>query len=330
MNPRSIRAIKVILVYGLLGSAVALPAYATETDSEIHIFPFWEKGDKIDYQIIKKRRRVENGQITHDGGSSTNLTVEVIASTDVGYEISWTMGKTILDDPKLAQNPIVRQMSELMNGFSLLLKVDEVATLQGATNWQDLKSIGLELLKPCIEELHRGGMPQNQTDLVKQQLEDMFATKEKIEQLCLKEPLMFFLPLGRSYSLTNRIEYQDKLPNPFGGEPFPAVGFFSLRNHDDKKNIAKVIWQQTFDAEAAKKILDESFKRMATKLGKSTDKLDLPKIYSIEDKAEYSIDTSSGWILYMKHSRITNMGNGSQEDTLIIKRRNGEDSPKRS
>src|SRR5262249_3806810 len=152
------------------------------------------------------------------------------------------------------QNPLVKQMTNLLKGFQIVLEIDSSGSIEGVRNWKELKKRSAKLLDTMTEELQKGGVAKAMVARACAQVASMFATKEQIEQMSTRDAQLFFLILGRAYPPSKALEYEDKLQNPLGGEPFPSRAVFSLKAIDKKSGRAVVTWKQTVDPKEAGRV----------------------------------------------------------------------------
>jgi len=212
-------------------------------------------------------------------------------------------------------------MANLLKGYRLVLELDSQAAIQGVQNWKELKELSTKLLDDLTNELKAAGVDQATTAKVRTQAASIFATKQQIEQLGTREAQLFFMPLGVEFEKGKPVEFDDKLPNPFGGESFPSRARFSLKEIDKKLGVAKVTWTQTVATEEARRIMEKTLKDMAQRLGKPVPQANTLKTLTLEDSAEFSVELASGWIKAFTHKRVTKTEGTLQEDSLTITRK---------
>lgn len=281
----------------------------------------WKTGDKLRYEIVKTRKRSRDDRIALDVTTRTDLDVEVLRADKDGYLIAWTQGETRFDDPRQAANPMVRQMTNLVKGLQTVLEVDSGAVIVGVQNWKELKATVAKTLVTVTEELKNAGLDAEMIGKVKAQVASMFATREQIEAMCTREAQMFFLVLGGSYSASEPTEYEDRLPNPFGGEPFPSRAAFALKQVDRESQRAVITWTQTLDPDATRRIIEKSLKDLAARVGGPAPQGEPIKSLAIDDAAESAVDLETGWLDRLTHKRTVKTEGGMQEDTLTITRK---------
>jgi len=300
--------------------ALVLSAPAPAGDS-VDLPLRWQVGERLQYEIVKSGRKTRDGEATLKATTRTDLEIEVLRADADGYLIAWTQGETRFDDPQPAADPMLQRMTNLVRGLRVLLQIDSEANVVGVRNWKELKETIGKILSTVTDELKISGMDATMLSKITAQLASMYATREQIEMMCTREPRMFFLVLGGSFSASEPTEYQDRLPNPFGGEPFPSRAAFVLKGVDRQSQRATIAWTQTLDPEHARRIMEKSLKDLAARVGGPVPQGDVLESMTVEDTAEFVVDLSSGWLDRLSHKRLVRTGTATQEDVLTIARK---------
>ena len=281
----------------------------------------WEVGQRLQYEIVKTNRKTRDGKGTFKATTRTDLEIEVLRADADGYLIAWTQGETRFDDPQPAADPMLQRMTNLVRGLRVLLEIDSGANVVGVRNWEELKETVGKILATVSDELKISGIDSATLSKITAQLASMYATREQIETMCTREARMFFLVLGGSFSASEPTEYQDRLPNPLGGEPFPSRAAFVLKGVDRQSQRATIAWTQTLDPEHARRIMGKSLKDLAARVGGPVPQGDVLESMTVEDTAEFVVDLSSGWLDRLSHKRLVRTGAAMQEDVLTIVRK---------
>jgi hypothetical protein len=308
-----------ILIFIALGFAFVIKIETSIAEITVELLPRWNKGEKQSLELVKSRKKTRGGKVVLETTARTDLDVEIIEANNDGYLLSWTYNETILDNPEQAQNPIIKQMSNLLKGHQIVFEVDSQGYINGVKNWKEMKKKSEEFLNIISKTLRESGLDKTTVDMLCNQVAAMFSTKEQIEMLSTRDAGLYFLPLGKSYMLASPFEYDDLLPNPFGGEPFPSKALLSLESHDVKKNRSIVKWKQTIIPEDAARILEKTFQDLSNRLGKPMPKEDELSTIDIKDYAEFTVIASSGWIEKFKHTRTIKIDASWQKDTSVIR-----------
>ncbi|GAB1537981.1 hypothetical protein NUACC21_06370 [Scytonema sp. NUACC21] len=293
---------------------------ANGVESSVTLSPQWKTNEKIYYQMVKTRLRSQEGKVMLNITARNNLEIEVIEANDKSYVLKFLYGDVTIDDSKQAKENLFQQMIDNLNQLQtpIILKVDSFGAVEGVQNWEQIKEAGTASVDKIIKQLQNIGIDEATVVKTRAQMISTFATKEQFEKTSTGNLKLFFVPLGKTYELSEPIEYEDKLPNPLGGEPYPSRGQLTLKTLDKKLNRAVVIWKQTILPEPAKRILERTLKDLSVRLGNQVPKESLPHNVTIEDTAEFSVDISSGWIDNFTYTRTINIGKSFQKETISI------------
>jgi hypothetical protein len=295
---------------------------AGAAEDSIDLLPRWKQGEKVRYQMVKRRVRMRDGKVVQQNGGRSDLEVEILEARKDGFVVGWTLGETRIDDPKAAGDPLAKRLLNVYKGFQIVIELDSEASIRGVRNGKELKATADKALKIIMEELERGGLNTAVGTQLKRAVGSMFATQQQVEQVCLREPQMFFLAVGRSYEAGAPIEYDDKLANPLGGDALPSRGRFQLKSLDKRTGQATITWTQAVDKRAATPIIEKTLQQLAERMGKKDAKTVRLDPLSIEDAAEFSVETLSGWPQSVSHTRTATTGATRDQHVLEIKRSN--------
>lgn len=189
----------------------------------VEIVPRWKAGETRTYERVKSRRRTRGGKEVSKGSGRGVVEVTVVEANEDGYLVRWSLGETKPDDPRAARDPMVREVSKIVDGMAVVLEVGRDASISGVRNWKELKGSADAMMDAMTRDPKAPGLDAAAMGKVREAVASMFATKEQIEQLFAREPQMFFVSSGRDYSPGRPIEYEDQLPNPWGAIPSPAA-----------------------------------------------------------------------------------------------------------
>ncbi len=306
------------LLLSTLCILVAMPvASAQKETGKITLMPHWRKGEKRQYAMVKARRKVQ-GPAALSGKGTTPVLIEVLDANDAGHLLSWTMGETQVEDPALAADPIAKAVVELTKNTTVVFQLDGDTRLTAVRNWQQLRAVGNKIAEACLQEMKRRGMDDTTVGKARQQFESLLGTRQQIEILFTRSSQIFFAPLGVEYSLGRPFEYEDKLANPFGGEPFPTRASFTLEKMDAASDIAIITWRQEIDPVAGARILEKIVRDLAARLGKPVPSGRLLDFINVKDVATFTVHLSSGWPQRVSYTRTMTTAGVSQEDSLTF------------
>ncbi len=302
--------------------ALVLSAPAPAEDS-VDLPLGWQVGQRVQYEIVKTNQKTRGGEFTFKATTRTDLEIEVLRADADGYLVAWTQGETRFDDPQPAADPILRRIVNVAQGLRVLLEIDSDANLVGVKNWKELKHTIGNTLSSVFDELDISGMDAATLSKITVEIASICGTGEQERMMRTRERQMFFLVLGGTYSASEPTEYQDRLPNPFGGDPLPSRSTFVLKKVDRRSQRAMIAWTQTLDPEQARRIMKKSLRDLGARVGLAVPQEDLLEDLTMEetDTAEFVVDLSSGWLDRLTHQRLVRTGTAAQEDVLAIARK---------
>lgn len=307
---------------GCLLLCVAMASAGQSSTQTVRLTPRWKKGEKLRYEMHKSRQRLQEGKKPLGYSGRTDVDLEVLEATANGFLISWTYRESRLDDPTLAEEPMLRAIAEIVKGRPILLELDSDASLMGVRNWQELRNTYMQALELVLSEMSKAQEDPATIALLRTQLRSMLATRQQIEILGTMEAGIFFQVPGMEFEGAEPIEVKTEIANPFGGSPFPAIERFVLDAVDTKLGMAKIKRIRTAEPDAATRRLGKIVGDMAGKMGKAPGPNDkMPKVLLFEDAGEFFVDLATGWIESLKHTRTVKMEGGSQVDLISFARK---------
>ncbi len=314
------KPIALIIVFVLL----SLPrlTYGDPAHHPVTIVPHWAKGDRVELAISRTREKSADGQSMISGQTKTSVHLEVLRADKSGYLVGWTAGDTTFEVPSASES-FLRQIVGLMKGKQIVLQISPTGTIVGVKNWEELRSETLNVLDELLGKT--AAQPSQRDDYIvlsnlRKQWHTVFGMKEQVEQLCMRDARMYLMVLGRDYSFETPHEYEDQLPNPLGGEPFPAHTTIALKAFDPQSRQAVLTWSHSADPQQAARIVQSMVKDLATSRGKSLPNGTFSKTISIEDTAEITVDIKTGWIATLTRKQSVHLGTRGQTDrTSIVK-----------
>jgi len=247
--------------------------------------------------------------------------VEVTEKNDEGYVVRWTFGKTEVISGAAMDNPLVAAIANITENLSLDLKTDPFGSVIGLKNKDEVKAktqIVMEQIFQYVEDLTPSKEAAAQIRSAIEPLMANLVTDHQLEASMLNDPQLFYLTSGGTYQLGMPLTYDDLLPNPLGGAPFPSEGYFLLEDIDSDNNKAKIEWGQTLDPEKTTAVMRETMAALAQSMGRpAPSDQDIPLMH-VDDLSQYQIDTETGWPISLSYERNTTFGPQSNVERLII------------
>lgn len=218
---------------------------------------YWSVGDTYDFEITKVQRQKEEGQIVKNDSTSYVVTFEILDSTETSYRIKWSFN-TDLSSLNIPES-MLGEFSKYEK-TEVIYETSEMGEFRGIENWEEIAKNMNALFAEVINNL------DGDKALLTELLEPMraaFNTKEGIEQLVFKEIIYFHFLFGLEYSVTEIIEYEEVIPNLFGGDPVRADAKIYVKEVDFNNAFCVMVKEGKLNPKDTKKLMESLFKRLS-------------------------------------------------------------------
>lgn len=296
---------KSLLPVLLLALAPGL-ALAQEKAEVVELPINWQAGETHKLELTKSRERYKDGKRELAVTGVVPVQVEVLEKSQAGYVIRWTYGKAEFESDGAPVDPLIARLSNLTDNIRLEFKTDPRGSVTELINKEETAALYQRAITQVFDWMRENGLPEAAIAQVGQSMTAL-ASPDAVGPLALEEPSLFHLAVGGSYTVGARREYEDLLPNPLGGEPFPSKAFFLLTEVLPEENIAVVEWEQAFDPEKSTEILLRTLTAMAKNMNALPPKASELPVVSVDDLAESRVDLNTGWPLSVISVRHTTM-----------------------
>lgn len=304
---------------------ISLAQTKTATDSiaqknkSISFIAYWSKGDSYNFKVSKIKKTIKEGKITKDKKQEYIASFTVLDSTENSYLISWKYENDLENTFKLPK--------ELANKFSkykfteIKYKTSELGEFQEIINWKEVSNIMLQMVNDIIETLAKDEESKKVMKKAMDAFKKIYSSRQGIEQLVVKELQYFHFPMGYEFETNIKLEYDDKLPNMFGGKPLKAKGSVIFESVNEKDGFCVVKQTLDVDTEDTKAMLKSVFIKMGFKDEKLIEALKTGNI-SIKDKNTYEYYYNPGIPHKIESVRETNLNlmneKGKNFEKIII------------
>ncbi|HAS46245.1 MAG TPA: hypothetical protein DCS93_37540 [Microscillaceae bacterium] len=201
---------------------VMLPLKALGQSDTVSIVAYWAKGEVFKYQVNKSTKVWRDGQLTQQKISNYQARFEVLDSTATYYRIKWTYE---LDPRKFFNMPIKAQsLMDKVGKMKVIYKTSELGEFRKAENWQEVYKLLLAMSEDIIQ-LYENKWSDAQKTALKIRLKSFltaYNSPEGIASLLLKELQLLHFAFGGAFVGSQRVEYEEQLPNMMGGKPLKA------------------------------------------------------------------------------------------------------------
>lgn len=278
---------KQLLIAGLLLLSNLIGfAQINMADSTAQAIGYWSKGEKQNYLITIEKTLIESGDTTSTIGSSSEVEVSILDSTENSYTIQWQF-KNI----KIAHDSLLeKQLLDIVPLVKVVFSTDELGVFNELINLQEILDFQIKV----------SGILKEHTRL-----------NERIDipfiDLALQDIQHFHSFHGGSYKLGEELEAKVEIPILQTGQSIDADLTFQLEeiNEDDNffvlSSLQKVNTQQLIDI------------TLAHSAGLTAEtRHDSLKINDFEgmtnEVATFTSIHGSGWVLYSEMIKTVNIG----------------------
>lgn len=307
----------------LLVAVLLLPGGAARAeDDAVQLLPRWKKGDKVVYEMARSRKKTLGDKAPAAATSKADLEIEVLEAREDGFAVTWKTGELTFDTPAAkGAEAIAQRIASPTSGLGVVFELDDHASIQRVRNWKEVQEASRKTVDVICAEMERAGVDSKVIAATRAQAAALCADEASVQSLCTREAQVFFMAIGAELQRDRPIEFDDQLPNPFGGAPFPCKGRFSLAGVDRKSGVATVDFAQTLSPADTRRIMEETLKALAQRTGREPPDAEALKSLTIEDSAQFAIELATGWPRTITHKRVTRAASASQEDAMTFRRK---------
>lgn len=279
------------------------------------IFPPTDVGAAIDLVQTTTRERSVKGQPATTGSSTTPVHLEVLAASDDETVMGWTIGRAKIEGPRF--NPQVADVTDplidLIADQTIELVLDEQFTPAAIRNLDHMMALSQKMVGELEKTLPDGEAKAAAIPRIR----EMVSNRETTQNLMLQQPGRYFLVYGWELEPGQPRQVDMLLPSPFGGEPLPAQVTIELMPWNDADEHLVVAYRQDLDQAAVQRLIQDAMKKLA---GDSPIPPDQFPKFDVQDRGEFRINRSTGWVDDAVVTRTTRANEGSQIDTLEFRR----------
>ncbi len=297
---------------------LSAPALAATVD----IKPVMRVGDRFGWDYRKETMQTAEGRGTKKTASVTPVTAKVIEASSTGYVLEWQYGDTRFLDAARAK-AMAQQDNQWMADLAKALRFELLLAPDG----QFVQLRNYAALRPAIDRMlaqvlaavakERQASPEERQQ-VGEMMRGMFATREQVETLLLKDVRLLLFPFGLSLDSAAPLTYQTALPNPFGGEALTAEGTVSLASVNARRGQASIRIEQKLSPDSVPRILNALVRELGDKRPPAEEFARLKA--DITDTSHYTVDLRSGFSNRVEFTRTTTLPGGSRTDKVSYSR----------
>jgi hypothetical protein len=301
---------KLILIFSTLTLWLTGHSQSALKDSAADCVARWRLGEKKTYLISHEKSTINESGSSAPFRFAYEALVSVIDSTAKGYTIKWVFQ---IPDEYKRMHPGLADSLPTFNGMTMIFKTSEMGAFVELLNWEEVRDAYARQM-----EIPLSKKTDSITAAVMKQAKEMFNSKQAVESALIKEIQLFHTPYGFQFT-TKEAASDTGVPNPFGGDPFPAHQTYQITDIDRVKDAFTLVIRLKMDKAALSNLIDPLLKKMGIK-----DDAEMAKIrtqmatYDIQDYTEYHFVHSTGWIRSLQYNRTVSAGAFKQSESYTI------------
>lgn len=235
-------------------TTTAAPDLACEPIPEGHSFvelsPVWNLGVVRDLQLTMIKERSDSSR--SDGKSVTPVRVEVVGADNGVATIHWSHGDSdVYVDGVRVPSALLGPLRNVVSQFDFRYRLDTDGTWLGLDNVDELR----ESFGEFFLELSAGS-EQAESESMAQVLATFESMSDEAFGALMAEDAMVYHFFDQTWFERDEVfEVPDELPNPFGGESFPAISSLTVKEFADEDGCVLIEQVTTLDPVEAERIL---------------------------------------------------------------------------
>ena len=278
-------------------------------DSTVQVIGYWDKNEKQSFNISYEKYKVSGTDTTARVRMRYEVDVTIKDSTANSYITEWFYKNYQVE----TEDPLVRKLSALAEDIRVVIKMDELGSIQEVVNWKEVQDYMKKATKALKKELKN--VPN--ANLIIDPLEATYSSKESILANAIKDALQFYTFHGGKYTLGKELNGQMQLMNNFGGKPFDSEITVLLDEINEEDGNAVIRMYQVVDQQQLTDATYAYLKKTGT-LGSLLPPRDQFPAISNEIWTASRIHGGSGWILYsVETKQVTAQGITHIEERII-------------
>lgn len=284
--------------------------YSQVDSNSILILPHWSIGDTYDFEITKIKNAWTQDSLTKHDTIQYWANFEVIDSSETSYTIKWSY-KNMLSELALPEK--FTQKASKYPMTEIIYETNQYGRFIGVKNWKEIRAIMQNLTKDLIESLAEESLdPNNNYKETMKHILALYESQEGIEAYVVPELNLFHFVFGIELYLEEVLEYEERYPNMFGGDPIKANAQLFLEKIDFHEKKCTLINKTRLNPNDTKKLILDVLAKMNFKDDKITQAFNNSKFQMSEDNyLEYLF--SLGIPNYLEFKRETDIDINQQK-----------------
>jgi len=274
-------------------------------DQPLALKPNWQLGPLMRLELVKGREDWEEDKLVKSSKTVTPIDVEVLAKGESGWVVRWTFGHTSVIEGGGKDKDYAERMASLNEGMRLDVRLSPGGAVDGLADPEGLRRHYSRTLQEVEHGLLEKGMDKRiVAELMRDTTESVLGPEFEHSSLVEVELLhhCFTVPLVPGKKST----FEGELPNPLGGDPFPARGTYQLDPPDSAARQAAAHFTLAIDADKLRALILAWMEEQQKNGGKPPPKdLDELPLKGLEETTAYVLDLQNALPRNVEHVRTT-------------------------
>jgi len=230
-----------------------------QTDTNVvPIAAYWDTGDVYNFRITKLKQTWQGKKLTQNDSTQYLARFQVISSDTASYTIRWSFKNPLLESFRLPDNSRTR-LSKYEN-MEVNYKTDEFGAFTGVENWREISTMINDLIHEVISlKSTESESDTNEFNKALEPVISVYNSRRGIEQLLVKELLMFHFPYGKAYTRGKVYNYTEKLPVMMNTGPAIGNGIIFIRQVNMHDHRCEVVQRLAILPDSAKSFMRQYF-----------------------------------------------------------------------
>lgn len=279
------------------------------TESSVTVVSYWVIGEQHRFACTHTEEKIGEG----DDGKRVahyNIDMSIVGADDTSYFIEAKYNNITIDT---GADYAEQLMAQLMEGFVVKYRTDELGALQEIKNVDEIKAYLLKGYDMAIAQYKGKSVYDSLL-----QLKEYLASDEMVLQACEEITMLHFFH-GGEYNRVKPGYGESEFPNVFGGPAFPAQAKIEVTKVAEDRSSFHVTQFTKLDAVAAKPLILSTLKTVYKSLGIDVpDDTELIKHLEIKESVEAQIQTETGWPTRVENIRLNRINTVSDKKITQI------------
>jgi hypothetical protein len=287
---------------------VSIPALLVA--QEIHLRPRLLPGDEFRLEVFRSRE--DSNRPQSNSASRTPVDVRVVSADAKGFVVLWTPGPSEFEGAGADFDPTLGAASEIIGEQQFRIVLGPDGEFERVANEADL----LPKLQAGVDLVIRAAMRDTPAAEAKraEALVRQVLSPANLMTIATRDAQTYLSMYGAELAVGDAVEVPLSQPNPFGGDPLPAV--LRVRMESASPESATISSAVVYDGDALKRMTVRIIAQAA--VTPPPDEVAKFK-FEMSDNAKYVFDRKSGLFREVTNDRRITSGDMRRLDRCVIR-----------